>query len=240
MLLGLDHPPAGHHLQVVRPDRLGQLPRPELFIRAPQPRILAHAKPLREAAVIKQQPPGSILDVTQERAGIHEGTKQFFTCPQICGGPFFLRHRLRQGLPLHDRFKLYAHLPAQHLERVSLFRRQDPRRHIDNAQRTQRLPIRRKQGHSGKKPNRRIARHQRIGVKPPIHQRILHQKHLRLPNRMGAEGHLSWRLPHLQMSGRAEPLVPLIQQRHQSDWSSTDRSRKLHQFLTFKFWLGVQ
>jgi len=42
------------------------------------------------------------------------------------------------------------------------------------------------------------------------------------------------------MFGRAVPLVPLIQQRHQADWSSTDCSCKLHQFLAFKFWLGVQ
>ena len=37
------------------------------------------AEPLREAAVIKQQPPGSILDVAEEWAGIHKRTKQLFT-----------------------------------------------------------------------------------------------------------------------------------------------------------------
>ena len=57
---------------------------------------------------------------------------------------------------------------------------------------------------------------------------------------MGTKGDLARCVAELERLRRTKPLLALIQQRHQTQGGATYRCGKLHQFIAFKLWLGVQ
>ncbi len=141
MFLSLDHPASGHDLEVMGPDRLGEVARPELLIGPAEPGIFADAEALGEAAVVEQEASSCVLDIAEKGAGVHEGAEQLFTGLEAGGGLLFLLDDLFEHPALDVQFQPGTDLAAKDLQGVRLLHGQYAGNHVDDAQRAQSMAI---------------------------------------------------------------------------------------------------
>jgi hypothetical protein len=216
VFFGLDHLSASHYFEIVSTYGFSQLSGPELLIRPSEPRVFADAKPLRETPVIEEQSSCGIFDIAQKWAGVHEGAEEFLARPKAGAGSFFLGQGLFQSSALNHRLQPEAYLSSKYLESFDLIFAKNTRGHIDHAESPHRLIIRVIQAHSSKEADWRIVGHQGVIGKQRISESVLHHEEPSLPDRVSAKGHLARSFADLQHIRRTIPLVPLVEQRHQT------------------------
>jgi hypothetical protein len=80
----------------------------------------------------------------------------------------------------------------------------------------------RNQRRAGIKTHVRLAGHQRVGAEARVLQRVRHHHHLRLQNRVAAEGDVARRLPIINPDFGFKPLAILVHQANQCDRNPAD------------------
>ncbi len=138
------------------------------------------------------------------------------------------------------KLELRHHLPAKHRERLLLLPRQPPWDPVDEAQRSEGkiLPV--DEGHAGIKPDVRLSRHQGIGGKPIVSERVGYFKNVPLKDRMGTKRDIAGRLADAHSRFGFEPLPQGINEADECDRHLAGLSGQLHQIVKRRFRFGIE
>jgi hypothetical protein len=110
---------------------------------------------------------------------------------------------------------------------------------VDDAEGAEGLAFCGMEADAGEEAQGWFAYDERVGSEAGVHERVLDDEHLRLPDGVGAEGDLAGSVAEFEALGGAEPLLTLIEQGEQADGSAADGGGKTHEFVALRLGLGV-